>query len=277
MPTSQEYYNLNISQALDSQERGVGISYRRFNTNDAHSVADVLVYPGLGLPAVPVVHPYNPVEPEGAAFNYAVPMFFLVARVHGASQNLAARFPGVREIEQYILLQSNSWIAGHELLFRPHPWLNPNVPDQPGANANFDTNVALGFPAAMQAQTFVTHDQVYSPNNAPVMHLINPQDTSHFYTLCVYGDRAALTLHILVHPTTSDSLVSFLNSNHAGIKSLAEYLAILERFNTEFGSAGFNAAVREIHNACYGNIPGQAPLPLLVDSTSARPLLRFGQ
>ena len=177
----------------------------------------------IWLPRCPVIHPYHPLGANDAngRVDAGVPKISIALQIEKLSKDDASMLPSntleilnkngisLDKVDLFVQFQNNPW-KNEVLLYRPHPWLHPNV-NENQANVNINSSLIYTisranekFDQQLSAGSACTHSSnngvVYSPNNMPMSFIKDYNETHVFFNLCIStkDKRASITLfHVL--------------------------------------------------------------------------------
>lgn len=186
---------------------------------------------GIGLPAAPVLHPYNM---EQDTKNYMQPAFLLNAKLPQYSPDFG---PEVlhrsvmdipfANIDSFLVVQTMPWYAdtaATQLQLKPQYWLNPNAPYQDPNLHTEGYNISAGiFPLGLGGQRIagqpgndlienhpvsihngrdihgLLHPELISSGNTLNVTALDTDRSQTFFSVVKHGNRAAITQHVLLN------------------------------------------------------------------------------
>jgi hypothetical protein len=219
-----EIFEWQNTQILDLKEHG-------FNSFFADSNISSVFF---GNPSVPTFHSYQ-IPLSGTVMATSLPLS-AVLRLPQTIQYalLSVSRIGIDQIECFLCVQSMEQPFGEDdrVLFRPHYWIDPTVPEEfDGVKFCRFTHLGL-FPfesfdstgnpnASLFIQHFVAHDGAMSPNVIPLNYSAEvPTKGAGIWSVIVDADRmdqprrAAVTLHWFLEPAKRSEVFDALSQIH---------------------------------------------------------------
>jgi hypothetical protein len=167
---------------------------------------------------------------------------------YGAKKILDEHGIKISNVSTYVCFQDKPW-QDEQLLFRPHPWLAPDVPEF-GDNINISNNISVavanvgrqfGVLANLNTATHSTNDGsvAYSGNSMQINDIENPEVTQNFYSICINNatGKAVITYHCILNDKDQQKVNIALQhieqrSRHGEQPSLNIFLEELSKVNS---------------------------------------------